>query len=190
MKIVQIGTNVGNDDLTTLIKSKNIEPSLLILIEPLSIHNNKINNCYQFVQNKIIENIAIVCDEEITKKFYYSNDDPDFTVASFDINHVIVHGYNPKNIISIDIPCMSINNLFKKYNLIDIDILFIDAEGYDDCILRSIDYSTFNIKQIYYENLHLPYPQINTHNFLKSMGYSSVIPNTGLNGWSSLATKE
>jgi hypothetical protein len=84
--------------------------------------------------------------------------------------------------------CVNINNFFKKYNLTDIDILFIDTEGMDDSLLRSIDYKTYNIKKIYYENLHLPYPQINTHDFMKSNGYT-VTPNVGQNDWSSLAEK-
>jgi hypothetical protein len=41
MKIVQIGTNVGNDDLTEMLL--HIQPELLILVEPFSIHNDKIN---------------------------------------------------------------------------------------------------------------------------------------------------
>jgi 3-deoxy-D-arabino-heptulosonate 7-phosphate (DAHP) synthase len=44
MKIVQIGTCVANDDLTQIVKEK--QPEILVLIEPMSIHNEKINECY------------------------------------------------------------------------------------------------------------------------------------------------
>jgi hypothetical protein len=57
MNIVQIGTCIANDDLTNLIGKK--QPDKLILVEPLSIHNNQINECYNWVENIYIENIAI-----------------------------------------------------------------------------------------------------------------------------------
>jgi hypothetical protein len=188
MNIVQIGTNTGNDDLTEIIRSHNIQPELLVLVEPLSIHNKKINDCYSWIHNKIIENIAIRCDNLSEQKFFYCEDDPDYTVASFNAAHIENHGYDKNKINSIIVKCMTINDLFQKYNFKNIDILFIDAEGDDDNILRSIDYNQYNIANIYYENLHLPYPQINTHNFLNDKGYT-VTPNVGLNGWSSLAVK-
>jgi FkbM family methyltransferase len=189
MNIIQIGTNVANDDLTEIIRENNIKPNLLILVEPFSIHNDKIAKCYENITNKVIENIAIRCDDKTEHIFYYSEIDPDFTVASFNSEHIKNHGYEEIGIKSFSVKCMTINKLFEKYNLLEIDILYIDAEGDDDRILRSIDYTKFNIKSIYYENLHLPYPQSNTHEFLSNKGYS-IVTNTGLNGWTSLATKE
>jgi FkbM family methyltransferase len=189
MNIIQVGTNVANDDLTLILRENNIQPKILILIEPINIHNDKILNCYSHITNKVIENIAIRCDDITQHDFYYSEVDPDYTVASFNSQHIKTHGYEETGIKSFSVKCMTINKLFEKYNLSKIDILYIDAEGDDDCILRSIDYTKFDIKTIYYENLHLPYPQSNTHDFLRSHGYK-VIPNTGLNDWSSLATKE
>ena len=47
------------------------------------------------------------------------------------------------------------NNLLDKYNITELDILFIDTEGFDDKIIMSIDYEKFNIKSIFYENLHI-----------------------------------
>jgi len=49
MKIVQIGTCVANDDLTQIVKEN--QPELLVLIEPMSIHNEKINECYSGINN-------------------------------------------------------------------------------------------------------------------------------------------
>jgi FkbM family methyltransferase len=186
MKIVQIGTNVGNDDLTNLLV--NVHPELLILVEPFSQHNDKINDCYKHITNKIIENIVIVPDNKTECDFYYHPDDPEYKVASLDRNHVIKHGYLARKIKIQTLKCMNINDLFDKYNLIDIDILFMDIEGMDDSVLRAINYNKYNIKKIYYENLHLPYPQINTHDFMRNHGYT-VTPNIGINDWSSLAEK-
>ena len=55
MNIVQLGACVGNDDLTKLIGES--QPNILILVEPMSIHNEKITECYNNITNKHIENI-------------------------------------------------------------------------------------------------------------------------------------
>ena len=48
MKIIQIGTCVANDDLTQILKEN--EPELLVLVEPMSIHNEKIKSCYSGIK--------------------------------------------------------------------------------------------------------------------------------------------
>jgi hypothetical protein len=64
-----------------------------------------------------------------------------------------------------------------------LDILFIDAEGYDDEIIRSIDFNIYKINKIYFENLHL---KTDVNDYLKSKGYA-VKTNIGTNGWMNLA---
>jgi hypothetical protein len=81
---------------------------------------------------------------------------------------------------------ISINDLFKKYNLTSIDILFIDAEGYDDKIIKSINFDEFDIKKIYFENLHIS--DFYVYDILKSEKYE-IIKNIGTNGWCDLAIK-
>ena len=72
-------------------------------------------------------------------------------------------------LLEVEIECSTINTLFDKYNLTDINILFIDAEGLDDRIIKSVDFSRFNIEKIYYENMHIDNFEIS--NFLNKMGY-------------------
>ena len=183
MKIVQLGVCVGNDDLTKLIGKT--QPEILILIEPMEIHNDKINECYGWVNNKFIENIAITTDDKTEMSFYYhENDGPLYEVASNNKFHIIKHGYNVEGIKELIVKTSSINNLFSKYNLDNLDILFIDTEGLDDLIIKSIDFNKFTINEIYFENLHLTQPDI--YDFLESKGYE-IIKSWGLNGWSSVA---
>lgn len=186
MKIVQIGTCVGNDDLTNIIDT--IEPEILILVEPMEIHNKKIKECYGHKKNVFLENIAISNSDDSEMSFYYhKNDGPKFEVATTDVNHIIKHGYTLEGIIELKVKCLTINDLFDKYNLLDIDVLFIDAEGLDDQIIKSINFSKYNISKIYFENLHLK--DFGVYDFLKSMGYS-IIKKTGYMGWSSVAEKK
>jgi len=185
MKIIQLGTCVGNDDLTKLIGEN--QPELLVLVEPMSIHNNKINECYKHIKNKFIENIAVsVDDNQEMSFFYHENDGPMYEVASTNIKHITKHGYNVDGIKELKVKCMSINELFKKYDLKNINILFIDTEGIDDLIIKSIDFSFFQIDEIYFENLHLS--DLDIYDFLEKKDYS-VIKKWGHMGWTSFAKK-
>jgi FkbM family methyltransferase len=188
MIIVQIGANRGSDDLTEIIKNKNIEK--LILVEPLIIHNSHILECYSWVENIFIENVAISLtphDKNMISFYYHIKDGPDFQVASIDKNHVAKHyGGDHSGIIEIKVNCITLNDLFEKYKLSKIDVLFIDAEGIDDLIVKSIDFSKYNIENIYFENLHITHKDV--YNFLKDNNYN-IIENIGTNGWCSLAKK-
>ena len=185
MNIIQLGTCVGNDDLTKLIGDT--QPDILILVEPMLIHNEKITECYGTIKNKHIENIAIsVSGEEEMSFFYHENDGPMYEVSSTNINHITKHGYDTKGIKELKVKCVRINNLFKKFNLKKIDILFIDTEGIDDLIIKDIDFNSFEINEIYFENLHLT--QNDIYSFLENKGYR-IIKTWGYMGWTSYAKK-
>ena len=185
MKIVQIGTCVANDDITEIISNNELD--LLLLVEPMEIHNNKIMDCYKHVKNVYLENIAITDgDESEISFFYHENDGPKYEVASLEKHHILKHGYNEEGIIELKVKSMTLNNLFEKYKLDVIDILFIDAEGMDDRLIRSINFEKYKINKLYFENLHIKDQSI--YNTLSELGYS-ITNNTGFMGWSSLAIK-
>ena len=77
---------------------------------------------------------------------------------------------------------MTINDLLDKYNLKNIDILFMDVEGFDHNILLSIDYNKYSIKDLYFENLHLM-DRNQTEEFIKSKGFQIIDPAFGKWGW-------
>jgi FkbM family methyltransferase len=185
MNIVQIGTCVGNDDLTKIIGKK--EPNKLILVEPLSIHNNDIEKCYNWVKNHYIENVAITLKTDEYIKFYYHNlNGLEYVLSSTSIEHILKHNYKIDGIVELNVKTMTINDLFDKYELNNIDILFIDSEGLDDQIIKSINFEKYNIKQIYFENLHLS--QIDIYDYLIKNGYF-IKKKIGENGWTDVATK-
>jgi FkbM family methyltransferase len=184
--IVQIGAHKGYDDLTDIIKSSyNIDDINLILIEPQNEFNEYLIECYKNY-NYIIENVIINTDSELnTTKFYKCSNDLDKEISSMNPQHLMKHGKN--NFNEIDIPCITIDNLLLKYQIKNIDILFIDAEGYDGDIIKSINFDTFNIKTIFYENLHLNNND-EIINFLQSKNYN-IHTNILNNGWTNKATK-
>lgn len=184
--IIQIGTNTGNDDLTNIIGSD--QPELLVLVEPMDIHNDSIKKHYGWVENMFIENVLIGtknCEE--IDFFYHLDDGPDFAIASLDVNHIYKHYPNSKNRIgSKKVKSINVNDLFEKYKLKYLDILFIDAEGFDDTIIRSIDFSKIEIDNIYFENLHIKNYSI--YDFLTNLNYE-ITYKCGEHGWTSLAKK-
>lgn len=192
MNIVQIGSNKGNDDLTPIVKEYSEIITNLILVEPLSVHFTSLKECYKDTKH-IIEQAAITDDESVKELtfFYHKEDGPGYEVASLNKEHILKHViYNPKltidGIVEELVPCYTINTLLDKHDLLDIDILFIDAEGFDDKLIKSINFGKYNIINIIYENLHIN--NDDTISYLNSKGYN-IDKNWGSNGWSSLAVK-
>ena len=190
MKIFQIGTCKGDDDLTEFISSLQGDLELLVLIEPMREHNEDIIRCYKDVKNMKLENIVINTD--VSKKevefFYHDNDWPLYEVASLETSHLHKHGYRT-GLKSFLVEAMTINDIFSKYKVSDIDLLFMDAEGLDAQIIMSIDFSKYDIKTIVFENLHLGSDQSRLYNHLLDLNYE-IRRNIGFNGWSDKATKK
>ena len=193
MNIVQIGTNKGNDDLTDIVKLNSNQINKLILVEPLKIHHECINECYKEQHGLYIESFCITDDEELKELtfYYHIHDGPGFEVAGTSKEHILKHSiYNDKltedGIVSIQVPCLTLNKLFERHNLTDIDFLYIDVEGLDDKLVYSIDLNRYNIQNIIYENLHIDSEKL--INYLDNMGYDTII-NYGNHGWSNLSIK-
>lgn len=53
------------------------------------------------------------------------------------------------------VPCTTLGSLCKRHGLDHIDLLFIDTEGYDYEILRTVDFTTQRPRVIVYEHIHL-----------------------------------
>ena len=97
-------------------------------------------------------------------------------------NHKLGHGGNSllttSKYINIndyeEIHCNTFENIIKKYDIENINLLTIDTEGYDSKILNSIDFGNINIKNIWFEkwpdNIKNDKKMIN--NKFVPMGYS------------------
>lgn len=175
MNVIQIGANKGSnssnsgpDDFFNLIKDLDI--ANLILVEPLEIHLESLKNRYKNFLNFKIENIAISPDKTKTELdfFYHKDDGPLYLVASTDPFHITKHGFDLEGVRKITVPCLTIEDLLNKYSLNKVDILCIDTEGLDGDILKSIDFSKFEIEQIYFEYTH---QKFDISDFLSKKGY-------------------
>ena len=195
MNIVQIGTNKGNDDLTQLITKYSYSIEKFIAVEPLSVHHPDIKECYKFLPQLIIEGIAVtpIPSHEQLTFYYHKEDGPGFEVASTSKEHILKHYFcNPKltvdGIVELKVDCLTLNQLFNKHSLTSIEILYLDAEGLDFELIKSIDFSKFNINLIIFEHIHLDKSGFDAIEFLDSKGYDTI-KNIGLHGWSHASSK-
>jgi hypothetical protein len=148
MNIVQIGANKGNDDLSQLIG--NVQPQKLVLVEPMKLHNEDLLNHYSWVNNIFLENVVV--EKETGKDvefFYHVEDGPKYEVASLIREHIYPRHPNlsDEGITSFIIQTININDLFEKYNLLNIDILFNLSTLSPSSIflVRLIDFKSLNL---------------------------------------------
>ena len=71
------------------------------------------------------------------------------------INHLIKHGVSKSHIIKENINSITINDLLKKYSVNKLDLLLIDAEGYDGDIVIDFLYNINLRPTIIFEYIHI-----------------------------------
>jgi FkbM family methyltransferase len=161
-----------------------VEIDFLLLIEPMKKFNESLLLCYSNIKNIKIENIAIVSDPTIKSTIFYLHEKMDDNIeqASLNRSHIDKVFNRPEyitpekshdiQIIEKEVECSDLNSILNKYNLNNIGILFIDAEGSDDSIIKSIDFDKFKVDKIYYENMHINNDSLEL--FLRERGYSTI----------------
>ena len=138
--LIQIGANDGLrfDDLNFFIKKYKINS---VLVEPIYESYEKLQNNYKNFNFVKLENSAISDDNTINylykvdTKFlkYYGDHIP--AISSFDNKHLINHGVKSSHIKKEKVQSLTIKNLLEKYNITNLDLFFVDAEGYDGNIV-------------------------------------------------------
>jgi len=176
MKIVQIGSNNGNDPFYRALQKLNLDIELLVLIEPFKLHLDSLAECYKDYKNVVIENVAVkpkfIEDEELTI-FYYEGDSPTYHVASVDTEHIYKH-YGQVNLNSFTIPALTIEQILDKHNLKEFDWLLIDVEGLDAELVLDFDWASYKINRVDVEHLHLEEYTTEVHQLFSSLGYTNI----------------
>ena len=139
--LIQIGANDGErfDDLNYFIKKYQTKS---ILVEPVEEHFLNLKKNYQNCDNIFFENSAITVDEKdkflfvVNQRYINLYDNHVPGISSFEIKHLIKHGVKKKHIIKKKINSINIYELIKKYKFDNLDLLFVDAEGYDVNIIN------------------------------------------------------
>ena len=158
--LVQIGANDGKrfDEISRFIKDHKIKS---ILVEPIEEYFEELKKNYQNFDNVKFENSAIsVGNQEkeiflVSKENLKNYDEHVSGLNSFDKKHLLKHGVKSKHIDRKKINCISIVDLLEKYSISNLDLLFVDAEGYDADILVDFLKNTNQEPIIIFEYVHV-----------------------------------
>jgi hypothetical protein len=75
---------------------------------------------------------------------------------------------------SFDVPAITLDQLFKKYNIKKLDWLLLDVEGIDAEIIMSFDWTKYDIGRIEFEHLHLGDNKQKIENMFLNLGYKQI----------------
>ena len=159
--LIQIGANDGLrfDILNQYIKKYKTKS---ILVEPIKKNFNQLTENYKDYSNVIFENLAISVNNQISHLYKIDDSKEEKYksehfkgIMSFDKGHLIKHGVKKNDIVKEDVESTSINNLIKKHKLDMVDLLFVDAEGYDADIIEDFLKTSLMRPIIIFEYLHV-----------------------------------
>jgi len=185
---IQIGANDGvrNDPIHNYIIKNNWGG---ILIEPQPIIFNNLLKNYEPCKNLFFENIAIGISPGVVPFYYIKNTTglPEWMngIASFNKKHVLKHvksiGHVSEKLIEvINVKCLTVSDLRRKYKFNDIDLLQVDTEGYDFEIIKLFFKESLSPTLINFEHVHLKRVQrLECFRFLAERGYGLFSSNTG-----------
>jgi len=159
-ELIQIGANDGLsfDELNFFIKKHETKS---LLVEPIKENFNLLKKNYKNLDFIKFENSAISVNDEIS--YLYKVDSRHIqkygphipAIPSFDKKHLINHGVKDQHIVSEKVNSITILDLVNKHKFNDLDLLFIDTEGYDGKIVNDF-LSTVNTRPIImFEYIHI-----------------------------------
>jgi FkbM family methyltransferase len=178
LNIIQVGACDGtsSDPIHQYLKSGTARA---ILIEPNPSAFQRLERAYSGVPGIILIQAALgKRDGEATlyrvKESGKTASEIDWSLqfASFSRAHVKRHGVRADRIEAITVPCRTISSLIKQHGMSKIDVLQIDAEGFDASIVRAALKLPMLPKCINFEHSHLALFERNPlYDSLKSNGY-------------------
>jgi hypothetical protein len=180
MKIVQVGANKANDELSQHLLSNYEELEFGLFVEANKLHINDIKKCYKRYKNIVVENVAIKTPLQNTDKltiYYHTNEHPDYGMASCNIDHIKKHmewcpHLQGGEIKSFDVSCITLEELLDRYLITELDWLYLDIEGIDAEVLLTFNWKKYQIKRIEFEQLHLGNYREAIRNMMIGMGYT------------------
>jgi FkbM family methyltransferase len=185
--VVQVGANDGatNDPLHGFIVDHTNWRG--IFIEPVEFVFERLKRNYGYSDRLVFENVAISHCREV-RKFYYVSDaakelgdsvsDWYDQLGSFDKGHILKHctGRNSAlqpYIVEQDVRCVPLQDVLDKHRVERIDLIHIDAEGFDFEVLSQLDFRRYKPAVVLYEHYHLPAEQkAKAKSLLEANGYT------------------
>ena len=157
----QIGTNNGNDNFRKLVIDN--KPDLVILVEPnLNLYND-IKKNYENIPNVVIYSNAIYYENDKEINLYIPNkrgyDTPHFSLVP--MNN---WGSSKSELITITSKSITFDKICENHNIVEIEYLQIDTEGFDSEIIKMINFNKYKINTIRYEKWGFASKEFILHN--------------------------
>jgi len=190
--IIQVGSHIGNNSNDCLYQSILRNPvkvlRTVVLVEPIPEFFEGLKNSYHGAEGVHFENVAI-SDVDCISDFYYLPFDaskhgyPHWLNQLGSLGEELLlrdtngkqyewHEFYMLNRVKIQVQCRTLDFVLSKYNLDNLDALFIDAEGHDARILTSLDLESLRPSYIHFESSLLsPEEKQTTVNHLVHCGY-------------------
>lgn len=158
VSFIQIGANDGvtNDPIHTFIKKYKWKGTL---VEPLPDFFKKLKENYAGETQLNFENLGIGNKEDLLQFYYlptqYNNPEwlqqiGTFSKEAIEINLKNQPAYLPL-VEAKSIPVITLSSLIQRSKLLDIDLLVIDAEGFEFQILSQLEKASVKPNYIFYE---------------------------------------
>jgi FkbM family methyltransferase len=168
--VLKIGANDGvtNDPLASLLLSDARYRGLLV--EPIPMYAAMLRANYGRCGRFIIEQAAVAASSGTANMYYVDERALKLTeaappnclrqFASLDQLHVLKHLAPEMQwaVTGTPVECVAVNALLSRNNVQKIDLLHIDAEGFDYVILRQFDFSALRPRVVLFEHKHLSNP--------------------------------
>jgi FkbM family methyltransferase len=149
---LQIGAydGVGDDDLRELIIEHRLRG---VLLEPQPAAFAGLQATYHDQPQLTLLQAAIA--EEVGTRELFTQRGEVSMAASFDRNHLRKHGVADDEIDSMPVACHTVESALAAAGLATVDLIQIDAEGYDYPIIRAIDFTRIRPSILRFEYRHM-----------------------------------
>ncbi|RWC01488.1 MAG: FkbM family methyltransferase [Mesorhizobium sp.] len=168
LNFIQVGANDGRsgDPLNQYIVQY---PWYGMLIEPQPDMFAKLCENYASVHDRLIfENVAIA--NGLSSITMYRGQGKDYPITS--VHRRVVTQLAPHDVELLTVPCTTLDALIQKHGLSNVDILQIDAEGYDYDVLKTLDLAATSPLIIQFEHGLITSQEMNgAVRYLSSHGY-------------------
>ncbi len=153
LTFLQIGAfdGVGDDDLHELISRHRLRG---VLVEPQPSAFARLERTYRD-QPQVVLLQAAIAEREGTRELYCRRGAATMA-ASFDRDHLRRHGIPDAEIVAQSVECHTVASALRTAGIDRVDLVQIDAEGFDWPIIRSIDFTRLRPAIVRFEYRNMP----------------------------------
>jgi FkbM family methyltransferase len=169
LAFMQIGAfdGEGDDDLRQLVVRHKLRG---VLVEPQPAAFAQLQHAYRD-QPQVVLLQAAIAEQEGMRELYCQRGKASMA-ASFEREHLRRHGIVDDEIVAEHVTCHTVASALAAAQLDHVDLVQIDAEGYDWPIIRSIDFSLIRPAILRFEYRNLSHREADDClEFLHSHGY-------------------